>query len=110
VSRPASISLCRHCGWPVLVGDDADICAFTATAEVTPINPGSEHLALLEGRATYTNVGTRSVVRLQLRDAWAIAHHSRLDGIHAEHRCGRPLPRDWWASEPAPGREAIPPY
>jgi hypothetical protein len=44
---------CSHCGAPLLVGLDADLCALTATVDITMASAAEETAHLLAGGTSY---------------------------------------------------------
>jgi len=85
--RAASLRLCPSCKAPTLVGLDADTTAFTARADVLPIDELGETIALLSGRPTYdlvTNGGRKELAR---REEWNIGGDRRYP-VLAAHKCG----------------------
>lgn len=94
--RKAKVTGCA-CGAPVVVGLDADQCAFNVAADVLPVTWPGELAAVLQGRGTFSV----ALVELTRREA-----HDRTKPAAApvlvEHRCGEPLPSTWLADTPAP--------
>lgn len=88
-SRKARATVCPTCSAHVIVGLDADMCAFTARADPTPLSRIGEVLALAAHRATYTYTGKPP--RLDSRDKYAITRASAAEVIVLpEHVCGAP--------------------
>lgn len=88
--RTVRLRLCPNCRAPILVGLDADICAFTARADPTPIDEIGEAVALLTGRRTYDLTGTGSGKQLNAREEHNITA-PRKYLVFPEHRCGKSL-------------------
>jgi len=85
--RAAALRLCPSCQAPTLVGLDADVTAFTARADILPLNELGETIALLSGRPTYdlvTNGGRKELTR---REEWNISGTRRYP-VLAAHKCG----------------------
>lgn len=85
--RAAALRLCPTCQAPTLVGLDADITAFTARADLLPIDELGETIALLSGRPTFdlmTNGGRKELAR---REEWNISGTRRYP-VLAAHKCG----------------------
>jgi hypothetical protein len=89
VGRRARPSRCRHCGWPILVGLDADRCAWVAEVDPLPLAPLGEALALLSGRTTYALFVGAGVCELQVRDRWQIegSPAGTRNDVYAAHTC-----------------------
>jgi hypothetical protein len=87
---------CRDCGQPVLTGRDSDLAGITVTLDVHPVDNLGEAVALTTGRRTYslrTVRDSRTPRRvLDERTAAVIRRGPALRPVHAEHRCGQPLP------------------
>ncbi len=95
--RAAYIDACRTCHATVWTGLDADIAAFTATADNTPLTHQGALLAVIAGRTTYT-LDPRNA--LDRRDRWQLNTPTR-NRVLPEHRCHQPVPRHWRAPRPA---------
>lgn len=84
-TRNAHPGKCPHCAAPTIRGLDADIAAFTATADAQPITVKQETEMRAAGLDTYDLVGRGST------QLWRRAErHLTADPqypIHAEHRC-----------------------
>lgn len=95
VGRKARASQCDQCRAWVLVGLDGDRCAGVAVAEATPTDTLGEVVAILAGRLTYRMYAIGSRIELDYRSPMHIAGAKKpgvdID-VHAEHRCGHPLP------------------
>ena len=87
VYRAAALRLCPGCQAPTLVGLDADITAFTARADVLPIDELGETIALLSGRPTYDLVTNGGRKELHRREEWNIGGIRRYP-VLAAHKCG----------------------
>lgn len=83
---------CPRCGWPALIGLDADMCAGLAAVDPVPLTPFGEALALVRGMDTYVvhSYGGRWVI--DRRDPWQRAVDAAGTLRHADvvpdHRCG----------------------
>jgi len=102
MNRHAQPVRCR-CGQPLLVGLDGDLAALVARVDPEPLTALGEVQALTARRATYALRGQA----LDRRDRWSIPGHppSHALPVHAEHRCGQPLPADCYLPplpQPAP--------
>ena len=80
--RQARDGTCRRCGAPLLAGLDADVCAFTVTADPAPVGPGAELRALMAGRASFDLLGGE----LHRRDRWHVTGRRRWP-VLLEHVC-----------------------
>jgi hypothetical protein len=97
VTRHATAQDCVTCGAAVLVGVDADTAGVPVTVDRQPVDRVGEVLAIISGRRTYelcrTGSGQRSRRVLEPRPPSRIRDDAlRLHTVHAEHRCGQPLP------------------
>lgn len=113
IGRRAKPSRCVKCGAVILVGLDADRCAWVAKVDPLPLAPIGEVVAILAGRSTYAlHVGV-GVCELQHRDRWQISGSpagTRLD-VLAAHRCGTThLPSAPTVNRMAEPPPAVPPY
>lgn len=88
--RTARLRTCPRCHAPVLAGLDADICAFSVRADLTPIDETGEALALLTRRRTFDLVSDRHAKKLYAREEHNI-RMSRRYPVLPEHRCGQSL-------------------
>lgn len=93
----------HRCGATVLTGLDNDLAALVARVDPEPLTALGEVQALTAGRTTYALRGQA----LDRRDRWSIPGHppSHALPVHAEHRCGEPLPADCYLPplpQPAP--------
>lgn len=97
--RAASAARCHDCRRPVVVGLDADKCAFTARVDPAPLTPRGEAQAILAGLLTYTATRTKTggVVltrrkpgHIHQRPAGRSGVAGRYD-VWAEHRCAPPI-------------------
>jgi hypothetical protein len=97
----AKLRYCGRCGGTVLKGLDDEWCAGEATAEPVIVSETGEASALIEGRASYRLLGgTPTTLRLFYRNAAEIAHgHVAGWRVVVEHRCDRPIPREWVRSD-----------
>ena len=84
--RTARTRPCTTCGTQVIAGLDAEVGAFPATVEPTPLNETGEILALLAGRTTYS---LDAKGRLWVRQAHNIPAPWR-GIVLPEHKCGQP--------------------
>lgn len=106
IGRHAQLGACRRCSAPVLRGLDADMCAFTAEADPTPLTAVGEVLALAASRPTYTLHGRPPVLTVRSR------HHisrypANKNTVLPEHQCHAPaLPTRIIPEYPAPERKA----
>lgn len=96
VTRAVRSRHCR-CALVILTGlTDDRACALEAIVDPRPLTALGEALALLEGRYTVTLRNQAGRFVLDDRNSFAIAGApagSRMrQDVHAEHRCGRPLP------------------
>lgn len=91
---------CRTCGQPVIAGPDNDACGIDATCDRTALSRAGELLAVISGRTTYQDDGTR----LHRRDRWRI--HTSAPRVVAEHRCHQPTPSHW--TQPAQPKPTTP--
>lgn len=89
-ARRATLKTCPRCHAPVIVGLDADVAAFKATCDPTPLTPLGEYIALADGRITYDLAGGYSRKELWQRTALNIQTARRYP-VLTEHRCGKPL-------------------
>jgi hypothetical protein len=87
------------CGAQVLKGLNDDWCAFVVRADIWPLSPYGEMLALLSGRATYDLHRHGDHYRLYARDRWNIRgrpagtlYPAWRSDVVADHVCGYPLP------------------
>ena len=95
--RGVRASWCRVCGVAILSGLDADVCAFHAVVDATPLDAVGEMIALLADppRTTYTldrlghapRLTRRRAYDLQARPAGMRADLKTWDVLPA-HRCG----------------------
>lgn len=113
VGRRARLTRCRYCPCSILVGLDADRCAWVARADPLPLAPIGEALAILSGRTTYTlHVGIGRL-ELQARNRWQIQAApagTRYD-VLAAHVCGGVrLPQAPSVNRPPEPRPTTPPY
>lgn len=97
--RGVKATRCDLCHAPILTGIDADVCAFTARVDVTPLDPMGEVVAVVGGRHTYTLNRRGSTAILTRRNSSAITRqpaggHNILTpyDVLPEHACGQPLP------------------
>ncbi len=65
--RQAHRDTCRHCGQPILTGDDADTCALTAHVNPNPVTRLEEAVAILNGHTSYSHLHGE----LHRRDTWS---------------------------------------
>lgn len=105
--RSVRLRVCRRCNAPVLAGLDADICAFAVQADVVPLTPLGEAVALLTGRRTFDLVGYGSDKRLYAREEHNI-HTTRRYLVFPEHRCGESLDA-YTDPTPSTTRQKLPP-
>lgn len=84
--RTIHTTTCSTCRRIIWTGLDADVAAFTAHVDPTPLDPLAELVAILDGRRTYTLwPGRGRPGELYHRDPWFT---DRTHGtVHAEHRC-----------------------
>lgn len=112
VMRRVTARSCRRCGGPVIVGLDAMVGAFEATADPQPLNRIGEAVATLEGRRTWALNREEARYVLNPRDALEIAYHpatSRArEDVVREHRCRTPSPPNALTA-PSSFTPAIPP-
>lgn len=80
LTTPATARTCPHCKAHLLTAHDQGI---PAIVDATPITPGDELTALLEGRWTYNHI----YGLLIHRDAARIAAGHQSEPIHAQHKC-----------------------
>lgn len=92
MKRKAEHMRCR-CGQPVIVGLDADLAAFPARVESRRLTAAGEVAALTDGRITYE----MKLGALDRRNRWTIPGRpaGERTPVHAEHRCGQPMPAAW---------------
>lgn len=94
LTRRAKPRRCNRCNAVVVVGLDADVCAFEVRVDPQPLNAAGELLALLEGRRTLTLHGAASGRMLDPR--WpehirtAPAGTTPREDALREHRCDTP--------------------
>lgn len=100
LGRKAQLRRHRPCGLPIMLGLDADLCAFEVRCDLGQLDTRGEVMALLEGRRTY-ELNVRG--ELNRRDHWAIRARppSRVT-VLAEHRCDAPIPAAWCVPAPKP--------
>lgn len=97
MSRSIRTSQCPHCRAHVLRGLDADWLALDTTLDPQPVDNLGEFLALATGRRTFdlrptSSSGSHGRV-MEERNAWRIRNPWVIPfPVHAEHRCGQPLP------------------
>lgn len=92
MSRATRVTDCPSCGAKILRGLNRDVLAFDTDLDHAPVDSLGEALAVLTGRTTYDlrrNSGQGHV--MEARSAERIAGR-RFHPVHAEHRCGQPLP------------------
>ena len=97
MSRTVRTRECPHCRAVVLAGLDRDWLALDTTLDAQPVDNLGEALALIQGRRTFDLRPTRSHGShgrlMEERNAWRISNPWQLPyPVHAEHRCGQPLP------------------
>jgi hypothetical protein len=94
VERRARLTRCRRCRQPILVGLDADICAFPARVDPFPVDEIGELKALASERPTYQVHETIGRVELDYRTQWHVAGTPPTRCVvFAEHECGNVLGR-----------------
>jgi hypothetical protein len=72
----------------VLVGDDDDRCAMTATVDPAPVTQLAEVIALLAGCASYELIRHgKHRVEIHHRDEWRVHSERQNKPIVLEHRC-----------------------
>jgi hypothetical protein len=94
VNRSVRARTCK-CGAAILAGLNRDWLAIDTTLDAQPVDNLGEALALMQGRSTYdlrplTGYGATGR-QMQIRNATRISQ-PRQHPVHAEHRCGQPLP------------------
>lgn len=99
LGRKAQLRRHRTCGLPIMLGLDADVCAFEATCDLGELTAAGEAAALLEGRRTYElnvrgELRTREPHDITRRPAGAATP------VLAEHRCAAPIPAAWCVPRP----------
>lgn len=81
LTRRTRQDTCRHCGRPILVGLDADMCALIVHVDPHPISPVLEYIHLLAGGHSYdlthSELHYRDPHYLQRRD----------NPVHLSHQC-----------------------
>lgn len=95
VIRAVRVQPCPRCGAKTLAGLDADWLALDTFLDHAPVDELGEALAVLQGRRTFDlrPTGGRSHSRcMEERSASSIRAGRRYHPVHAEHRCGQPLP------------------
>lgn len=111
--RAARIGKCRTCKAEVLVGPDADTCAFRAQVDYRPLSPLGEVGAQLGGRRTYElgryagglALTVRTPARITSRPAGQLDPVRPFD-VLAEHVCRPPeLPDAPSQLQPPPREE-----
>lgn len=106
MSRSARRHSCKSCGADVLTGADRDTAALPVTVDGSPVDNFGEAVAVMTGRKTFDLRPTRGSrggivgVQLEERTASRIRNSMRLFAVHAEHRCGQPLPSATAAERP----------
>lgn len=94
IERRARLSRCRRCHQPILVGLDADMCAFPAIVDPFALDESGELKALINERSTYRVFETFERVELDHRTPWHIAGTPPTQCVvFAEHKCGDVLGR-----------------
>lgn len=101
MTRKAHGAVCR-CGAAILVGDDADRAALTARVDPVVLSRTGELFAVCDRRHVYARDLAGALHR---RDRWMLRSAAR-EPVHAEHRCGAPIP-SLWIAPPRP-RPATP--
>lgn len=94
--RRAQARRCPHCRHNVIVGDDDERCALTATCDPQPLTPLGEALARVDGLATYNLAAIRGGYQLWYRGPEHIegkpAGTNPREDVLRQHRCGNPPP------------------
>jgi hypothetical protein len=80
-ARLARLQQCK-CGKQIILGLDADVCAFEVVVDASPVDAEGEQSALAEGRRTYDLVEKSLWRRLDCHIAAELKHD-----IHVAHRC-----------------------
>jgi hypothetical protein len=100
-SRKAKPRRCRTCNAVVVIGLDADMCAFEVHADPVPLSQLGEALAVATGRRTVSFCQSAGAYLLEQR--WVEDIKARPAGtgtredVLAEHRCREPVPDLWSA-------------
>lgn len=93
-ARNARPLLCPRCHAWTLVGLDADLLAFTARTDPTPLTAAGELVAALTSRTTYDLTQTGGHLQLWLRDPEHLRAHPPGTGpndVLPAHRCRQQL-------------------
>lgn len=96
IARRARARLCPKCGDPIMVGLDADVAAYPAKCDPTPLNALGEVQALMTGRATWhlNYIGGRYEINYRYAEhikAHPAGSDPRVE-VLAEHKCGMATP------------------
>lgn len=92
--RTVTVAVCPGCRAKIVSGLNADWCAWDVALDHGPVDALGEALAVLTGRTTYDlRPGSSPHTRvMEARRAGRIANGRKTWPVHAEHRCGQPLP------------------
>lgn len=89
VQRRSLFRKCHRCKQVILVGLDADLCAFRTEADPTPLTARQEYACYLVGRRTYDAVVVARAVELTHRDAAMVAApEANHWAVVPAHQCG----------------------
>jgi hypothetical protein len=89
-ARAANLKPCPACRATVLAGLDADNAACPVRCDPTPLTEMGEAVALLQGRATYDLLPTKTGRELHQRTPHFI-NKARRYQVFATHKCNSPL-------------------
>jgi hypothetical protein len=97
--RPSKMEKCTQCRAKVLVGLDADACAFTVTIDPAALTRDGELIYIVAGALMY---GLKPSGQILRRSHAEILKRSRHFTIHREHQCDKPTPANLLAQAQPP--------
>ena len=101
--RPSKVEKCPQCRAKVLVGLDADACAFTVTIDPATLTRDGELIYIVAGDLMYALKPSGQILR---RSHAEILKRPRHFTIHREHQCDKPTPAHLLAPAQPPAMTA----